>query len=238
MIHVRLPVVDLNDVRADPVEEITVVSHHQQAQSGMSQIFFEPFGHLKVEVVRRFVEDQQVGFGDQRIGQSDPLDLTAGQLSGRLIKILNFQLREDLLDPRFVVPGILRVHFGHRPVQNVFVCRRHRLFVGGNGAQRGRIGQETGVQHGRSFGKRGILFQISHFQIPAERDPPRLVILAPGNDVEQSRFARPVLRNQSDTLTFADSQRQIFEKHPVAERFDEPLHLKITDHKLPFFVQR
>ena len=62
-------VVELEDDRTDTVEEETVVGDHQQCLVATAEETLQPLDHLKVEVVRRFVEDQKVGFGD---GQANP----------------------------------------------------------------------------------------------------------------------------------------------------------------------
>ena len=65
------------DVTAHAVEEIPVVGHHQQPCTACREVLFEPLGHVGVEVVGRLVEDQQVGFADQHVGQRHALELPA-----------------------------------------------------------------------------------------------------------------------------------------------------------------
>ena len=67
-ILINLLIVNFDNLRADTVEEITVVRHHQQAQVGATQVVFQPFGHVQVQMVGRLIEDQQIRFGDQGIG--------------------------------------------------------------------------------------------------------------------------------------------------------------------------
>ena len=49
-------IVYLDYLRADAVEEVAVVRHHQQSEVGTAQIIFQPFGHIKVEVVGRLIQ--------------------------------------------------------------------------------------------------------------------------------------------------------------------------------------
>ena len=56
-ILINLPVVYLYDFGAYTVEEITVVSHHQQAKVGTTQVIFQPFGHIQVQMVGRLIKD-------------------------------------------------------------------------------------------------------------------------------------------------------------------------------------
>ena len=60
-VGVDAAVVHLDDRRADAVEEVAVVGHHEDGHGGAAEGVFEPFYHLEVEVVGGFVEDEQVG---------------------------------------------------------------------------------------------------------------------------------------------------------------------------------
>ena len=67
-ILVDLLIVYFDDFRADTVEEVAVMSHHQQAEVGTAQVVFEPFGHIKIEVVGGLIENQEFRFGNQGVG--------------------------------------------------------------------------------------------------------------------------------------------------------------------------
>ena len=67
--------IKFEDDGADAVEEVAVVRHHQEGDVGARQIVLEPLYHLKVEVVRWLVEDEEVGLHDKRIGEGDTLQL-------------------------------------------------------------------------------------------------------------------------------------------------------------------
>ena len=77
-------VVEFEDNGTDTVEEEAVVGDHEQCLVTSIQESLKPLDHLKVEVVGGLVEDQQIGFGDQYIGQCHALLLTATELSHRL----------------------------------------------------------------------------------------------------------------------------------------------------------
>ena len=90
-------VVEFEDDGTDTVEEKAVVGDHQQRLIAPAEETLQPLDHLKVEVVRRLVEDQQVGLGDEHIGQCHALLLSARELSHRLLQVADLQLGEDLL---------------------------------------------------------------------------------------------------------------------------------------------
>lgn len=52
-------------MRPDPVHEHAVVGHEDQRPLVIHEEIFQPFHRLDVEVVGRFVEQQDVGPGDQ-----------------------------------------------------------------------------------------------------------------------------------------------------------------------------
>ena len=91
-ILVNLLPVYFDDLATDTVQEITVVRHHQYANVRTRQVSFEPFGHLQIQVVGRFVEDNQFRIGNQDVCQRHALQLSAGKRFHLLIEILYLQL--------------------------------------------------------------------------------------------------------------------------------------------------
>ena len=91
------PVVELQDHGAHPVQEESVVGHHQQRLVAPVQESLQPLYHLQVQVVRGLVENQQVGVGNQHISQRHALLLSSAQLSHGLVEVSYLQLRQDLL---------------------------------------------------------------------------------------------------------------------------------------------
>ena len=71
--------------------------HHQQCPVTPLQETLQPFYHLQVQMVRGFVQYQQVGFRQQHVGQCHPLLLSATQLPHGLFQVLDLQLRQHLL---------------------------------------------------------------------------------------------------------------------------------------------
>ena len=65
----ELMLVDFEDVGADIVEEIAVVSDHEYGHLRVVEEIFEPFDHFEVEVVGWLVEQDEVGLGDQNVGK-------------------------------------------------------------------------------------------------------------------------------------------------------------------------
>ena len=68
---------DLPRERADGVQEPAVVGDDEHRAAARGEMAREPVDALDVEVVRRLVEQQQLGVVEQRLGQRDPAPLAA-----------------------------------------------------------------------------------------------------------------------------------------------------------------
>ena len=62
----------------DAVQEVAVMRAEEDGRLAVAQVFFQPQDGLVVEMVRRFVHDQQVAGHDQGPGQAQALALAAG----------------------------------------------------------------------------------------------------------------------------------------------------------------
>ena len=89
-------VVELKDEVAHTVKEVAVVSHHEQRERGAREVSLEPNYHLQVEMVGGFVQNEEVGFGYQGVGQGHALLLSAAQFAHGLVESGDVQLGEDL----------------------------------------------------------------------------------------------------------------------------------------------
>ena len=78
-------------MRADLVEKMAVMRHHDDGLLKRQQEVFEPGNRLDVEMVGRFVEQQNVGISKQRLRQQDFHLFRAGQRAHLLIKIFRAQ---------------------------------------------------------------------------------------------------------------------------------------------------
>ena len=98
--------------------------HHQQCFVPPCQIALQPFNHLQVEVVRGLVENQQVRFRNQHVGQCHPFLLTATELSHGLLQVAYLQLCQYLLGPQHLFLLALMVKAGINHLFFGIECRR------------------------------------------------------------------------------------------------------------------
>ena len=78
-IELRLAVVQLHDTRDDAVEEIAVVGDGQDGPLEFFNIALEPFHRVHIEVVRRLVEQQDIGLLEQQPREVHARFLAAGE---------------------------------------------------------------------------------------------------------------------------------------------------------------
>ena len=89
-------IIQFQDDRADPIEEETVMRHHQKCLVTTIQESLQPFNHLQIQMVRGLIENQKVGISNQHVCQSHSFLLPTTQLSHGLLQVTNLQLRQDL----------------------------------------------------------------------------------------------------------------------------------------------
>ena len=199
------------DFGTDAVEEVTVVRHHQQAEVGAAQVFFEPFRHIEVEVVGRLVEYQQVGFGDEGIGKCHALQLPAGEVFYQLVEVADFELRKDLFRFLLILPGLLVIHADKDFIQSGMSFRLHAALVLLYQLDGAVAMMEAGFEHGQFFGVLRVLLQIAYAQIAPEGDGAGVIAFLAGKDIEQRSLAGAVLGYQADALPLGHAEREILE---------------------------
>ena len=85
----------------DAVQEGAVVADHQQGEPGLDQLVFQQFDGQDVEVVGRLVQQQQVGFFGEGLGEGGAADLPARQALRRLVRV-----EAEGLQPAFGGPAL------------------------------------------------------------------------------------------------------------------------------------
>jgi hypothetical protein len=72
--------IQLNDMVAHTIKEIAVVCHHQQRHFAASQVIFQPFHHIEIEMIGRLIQNKQFGIIDEGIHQCHTFQLSSRQL--------------------------------------------------------------------------------------------------------------------------------------------------------------
>ena len=104
--------VDLGDPAGDVVEEVAVVGDGDDRARVGREVLLEPEHALGVEVVRRLVEEQQVGGLDEELAQRHAAALTTGEDGHRLVRRRAAQGIHRLIELRVDVPRIGGIDLG------------------------------------------------------------------------------------------------------------------------------
>ena len=96
--------IDLEDPRGEAAEECPVVGHEQERPVPAAQEFLEPGDGVDVEMIRRLVEEEEIGAGDEGPGEEHaPLHATGERLEGALA--VELHPRQDLGHGMLAPPG-------------------------------------------------------------------------------------------------------------------------------------
>ena len=211
---------------ADRLEEPAVVGDEDDGGVEVDEVALEPFQRGNVEVVRRLVEQQQVGAGGEGTGQRGPGQLAAGEgreLSrGRLLAEAEAaEHGEDV-----VAPAVAAARF------EPLLRRRvgpHRLLVGGAGAHRrlqarqlglgllhvGAAGEDVVAERDRVVARRALVVQ-GHPRAFLQGDAARVGRPLAGEDAQQRRLADAVAPGERHPLARLELEGDVGEEQLAA----------------------
>ena len=133
---------DLRDARHDRVEEEAIVRHEDDGVRVLREILFEPVARLEIQVVGRFVEQEQARPAEQQLGERDAhLPAARKRLAG-LVQILwgKAQAAQDGRDLQVDAVPLL----APERLLQLAVAREHRGVLGLGGRVVGQAFLERG----------------------------------------------------------------------------------------------
>ncbi len=197
------------------------------------QIFFQPVARFQVEMVGGLVEQQQVGFLQQQLGQRQPHLPAAGEFLRLPIPVFfakskslqhapHFSFnRVTIAGAKFVLQTVIAV--GH-----VGILRAGMIEFGDLMGERFQLafhGMKFG-KHRHAFGKHGapgkrepILRQISCGRPLGDDERAVVEAVQAGENLHQRRLAGAVRAHQADAVVRRDQPVGVFKKKFVAETF-------------------
>ena len=230
------------------IEKIAVVGDKYVTEGISAEIVFEPVAGFQVQVVSRLVEQQQVGLGQQQLGQRDAHLPAAAELVG-------------LPRPIFLAEAEAGEHAAHLRVERVAVERVKALLQHGVALRRGlvlgpgviELGQLPGqlldlalhlaqfVEDGEAFFEDGAAGELQALlRQVADAHAARLLQRAvverfqAGQHLHQRGFAGAVGAHQRGLFLVADEPVGLKKQHPRPE----PLAGILQGKHLPLFSQR
>ena len=102
----RAAIRDLDDARGDDIEEVTVVGDEDDRTGKVVQTILQPANGLGVEMVRRLVEQEQVGLRSERATQRHAAFFTTGKSRDQRVHRGHAQRVGLGLDARLEIPAV------------------------------------------------------------------------------------------------------------------------------------
>ena len=167
----------------------------------------EPEHGLRVEVVRRLVEKQQIGRGEQQPAQRDPPALAARERRHVAVAVGDAQRVHRVIEVGVELPGVAAVDL----ILDGGLLGEQRVEVG---VGLGELPRDRGepveqiaqlphpvldvLAHGLRVVELGLLFEQADGRSRRELGDPRRGLLLAGHDPEQRRLARSVRPQHAD----------------------------------------
>ena len=202
------------------IEQGAVMAHNDERMGIALQMGLQPRGRLQVEVVRRLVEQQQVGLDEERGGERDSHAPAAGEVGERhlLHRLVDAEAGEQARSPRRCrVRADLR-----EPGFDLGAARPVRAFRLGDQGRAFRVRCEHGGA--RCFrAARHLLVDQADGKAAGAEDR-ALVGLQPARDeAEQGRLAAAVAPDQPEPLARADLRGHALEEEAPLDAVSDVL---------------
>jgi len=213
----QLALVDMDDHVDHFVEEIAIMRDDQQRAGVAFEPVFKPDDRIQIQMVGRFIEQQQVGRAHQRLRQIQPHAPAAGKTGDRLLHLFQreAQAEQQLFAAR--VDGI-GVGVGQRAVQ---VADRNAVFGGGGlrfqrcqvcfQAAQGDVAVDRVIQC-CAVQRRRFLCDIGDAPFGRVIDFALVGVQFAAQQAEQTGFAGAIGADQADLVAGIEGNVDIFEE--------------------------
>ena len=205
----QLPPVDLDDPRGQPAQQHAVVRDEQQRLAHPEQIALQPGDRVDVQMVRRLIQQEQIGFAHQRRRQQHPPLLTARK--GRVVPVgVQAHAGRDARDffehrPRtmgvqlfvqLVQPAVVGIRMRRQP-RFLAMIAHHQLAALAQAPRDDLEDRALEVTRDR-------LREVRDLQSRFRLHGPRIRDDLSGEDLHQRRLAGPIAAQQTDPLLLVD----------------------------------
>ncbi len=234
LVRVELAAVDFANPFRDVVHEVAVVRDGDDGAGVLVQELLKPQDRFCVEVVRRLVEQQQVGRLKQQLAQCDAAAFATRAYRDRRVRVGALQRVHRLFELRVEVPAVRRddlglqlAHVLHQRVE-VGVRVRHLL---ADLVEPGDLLCDVAERHldvladGLVVVERRLLLEDADAVAGRERRFAVAHRIEPRHDLEQCRLAHAVRADDADLRARKEAQRDVVEDHAVSIRLTGVNHL-------------
>ena len=189
------------------VEKIAVVRDDQERTMELIEKFRDPLDGFRVQMVRRLVEDQQVGVRDQGAAHRHAPFLAAGKRLDAPVGGGTVQVRHRGLDAPVQRPAFQR---GDAMLQFLVAFRvmRQRFKFRNQIEHRLRAVADV-FEHVLRRIEHEILRQVADDEFAPPGDVAAVGRLQPGEDAEERRLAAAIAPDQPDAVALVNGQRRV-----------------------------
>ena len=180
---------ELEHAGAEGVQESTVVGDDDEAAGVACEVVLEPEESFEIEMVRRLVEEEQRGFGDEEAGEVGAHDPAAGEGFGEFVGVVGFETEavEDFAGAGF--EGVVDV---------VVVIGGLEFFAGGRD-----------VENGLVAGGGGLLREVAEVGAAFPLDGAGVGFFLAEDEAEEGGLAGAVGADEAEAVGAGDEQRDV-----------------------------
>ena len=245
-------VFQFQDPLGDVVEEVAVVGDDDHRAGILAQRLFEPLDRFGVEMVGRLVQQQQVGLFQQRHAQGHAPPLAAGKLAAPARRRAEAPGRRRRCPSCGPTPSRCRRRSvpASRPISSISLSKSSSGCRIGHAAGDfvEAVDQVLDRLHGREqvFADGFVEVQLRLLGDVADAHPLGQrgraveVLVEAGHDLQQGRFARPVLADHADLGAVEERQIDIAQHDLLAEGLADVVHLEneLGSHRVYMWIFR
>ena len=226
----QVTTIEIDDAGCHVADERTVVRDENDRSLEGLQEAFEPIDGFNIQVVRRFIKQQNTRCANQRTAQRGFTQPATGKRCQFGIRF-QAQLIQYFINTVFQLPQpvVIQLFLDFRQLLQIFVARigDHQMrnimiALEINRLLRNPFGDE--IVNASLYVTRRILLQTRHNQILLVNDTPVVQPQLTVEDFHQRRFARAVTAYEADAFVVLNVQFGIIEKRRVAERQPGAMH--------------
>jgi hypothetical protein len=211
-------------VRADLVQEVAIVRDDDHGRVALVEHVFEPADRVDVEVVGRFVEQQDVRIREQRLCQQDAQLPARSDVAHRAAVLIDRhahaeqQLTGTCLRSIAVIFREFRFQIGrlHVIVVGRFRIRIDRVALRHRGPHLG-VAHHDDVEHAHLFERELILAQFAETFVRIEHDVAAARFEIAAEDFHEGRLAATVGADEAVAVAVAELDGDVFEQRLRAE---------------------
>ena len=222
-IDLYLLLVNVRNVRAYAVQEVTVVAYHQHDILVVGQEIFEPGYRLHVKVIGRLIQQQDIGVAKERLRQQYPHFDVGGNILHQLLvhAVVHTQFTEQGRRVAFggIAAHLAKIVFQFTGLQAVGFGK---IFFGINGIAfmhqfpQFTMPHEHGIQYRHFIKLELVLIQYRHAFTRSDINGTLVGFYLAADDLHEGGLARTVGTNDPVTVALGETDIHFIEQNPLA----------------------